>query len=82
MSKSPIFLNAAMLVHEKNFFSCTAIVHRAGHGFSRAAERYRLVFWPGGNYGWWNGPKHEPANREARMYALLLAHAMAGTGDL
>jgi len=89
-----LFINAAKLVHDQPVFSCHAIFERVGHGFSNAAWRYRLMFqhdvntlreWYPPKYEpnvlWWN---HTPFDqyREARIYALLLAHEMNLTGDL
>lgn len=90
-----IFVNAAIDVFKGvEEFSCNAIYQRVGHGFSRALERYRLMFepqreWyaPGYTFDchfWWNcvdvTTEHE--TREARIYALLLVHEIYSTGDL
>lgn len=44
---------------------------------------YRALFEPTPveSPSWWNG-NNTPENRECRVYALLLAAAMAETGDL
>lgn len=76
-----LFVNAAELVLETGEYSCQAIFLRVGHGFSTAAFYYRRTFTPPKVGGWWLGPD-TPANREARVYALLLAHQMHLSGDL
>lgn len=79
---SDVFLNSAIMVEETGTTSCHAIFTRVGgHGWSNAAFVYRRMFTPPTQVGWWNGP-NSPANREARIYALLLAHAMHLTGDI
>lgn len=89
-----VFLNAAIDIFKGEVgFSCDAIYFRIGHGFSRAAERYRLMFAPnrlwyppgyidGVKEYWWNASANKPENREARIYALLLAYEMNRTRDL
>ncbi len=81
---SDIFLNSAILVHDTGIPSCLAIMERVGYNFSTAAFLYRRVFTPTTRpqvQGWWM-TKDTPANREARIYALLLAHEMHRSGDL
>lgn len=79
---SDVFLNAAKLVDDSpTLTSCMAIYERVGgHGWSNAAFMYRRMFRPDQQHGWWNG--RGPEAQRARIYALLLAHAMHLTGDI
>lgn len=78
---SDVFLNSAKLVDETNITSCHAIFKRTGdNGFSNALFMYRRMYTPERQHGWWNG--RGPEAQQARVYALLLAHAMHMTGDI
>lgn len=80
---SDVFINSAKMVDEDvQLSSCHAIFIRVGgHGFSNALFFYRRMFTPERQHGWWNG-RNTVETQQARVYALLLAHAMHQTGDL
>lgn len=90
---SEVFINSAIDIDNRvSLYSCQAIFRRMTHGFSNAERRYRLMFdprpewYPPGHVhacdNWWNACVGDFNEREARVYALLLADAIYRTRDL